>query len=651
MRRFPVLSAVVAAVLLAGGHAEGQDEEYLRVYSLIQEGDGLSTSGQLQDALAKYHEAQTALQSFRKVYPDWNPKVVDYRLEYLATKIADVTTRTPAGRQPEAVRSNTPVAPAPVRGPDTQLTELQQQVRRLQSDNELLEAKLKEALAAQPAAADPHELAKAQDTIRSLQKENELLRVVLAKTPAKSAPVPDASQSDQLKRELADTTSRLAEQTDKADALAQDKKALQSKLDDLIAASWNSTNIAATKKALDESNRELAAQTALASKLAREKDDLQARVRDLSADAGAASALRAENEILKKQLAQVQAAKPPNADDLTHRLAEAQVQIAVLQSEKENLMRERNELKDRGGPPASPTAAAPSGGATAASSSATRVRQLERERDDLQKKLEAAQKELSAKNRKTAGAKVDELAGQLEVVRTRLGVFEAQRVPYTPEELALLRQPEIPPADPKAGKKSVTELPAGAVTLVADARRDFAAGRYGKAEEKYLEALRQDEKNVYTLANLAAIQLELDHLADAESHINRALAIAPDDAFSLMILGQIRYRQQKYDESLDALGRAAKLDPQNAAIQNSLGLVLSQKGMRSAAETAFRKAILIEPGYASAHNNLAVFYAMQKPPSIPLARWHYQKALAAGLARNPDLEKMLEQSGTGENSR
>ena len=97
-----------------------------------------------------------------------------------------------------------------------------------------------------------------------------------------------------------------------------------------------------------------------------------------------------------------------------------------------------------------------------------------------------------------------------------------------------------------------------------------------------------------------------------------------------------------------------RLDPETVNLTfDSIpsGLVLSQKGMRAAAETAFRKAILIEPGYASAHNNLAVFYATQRPPLIPLARWHYQKALAAGMAHNADLEKMLDQTGAAENNR
>ena len=59
---------------------------------------------------------------------------------------------------------------------------LKEQVRQLQVDKTTLEAKLKEAFSARPAAADPRELAKAQDQAKTLQKENDLLKVTLALT-------------------------------------------------------------------------------------------------------------------------------------------------------------------------------------------------------------------------------------------------------------------------------------------------------------------------------------------------------------------------------------------------------------------------------------------------------------------------------------
>jgi len=109
-------------------------------------------------------------------------------------------------------------------------------------------------------------------------------------------------------------------------------------------------------------------------------------------------------------------------------------------------------------------------------------------------------------------------------------------------------------------------------------------------------------------------------------------------------LGQLKFRAKNYDEAFDALSRAAQINPQNPRIQNFLGLTLSEKGLRGPAETAFRKALQFDPGFAEAHINLAVVYISQEPPLVELARWHYQKALAAGHAPSPDLEKMLDPS-------
>jgi tetratricopeptide (TPR) repeat protein len=325
-------------------------------------------------------------------------------------------------------------------------------------------------------------------------------------------------------------------------------------------------------------------------------------------------------------------------------LAQARTQIAALQSDKEMLQLEKAALENRVKRSSAPAPAAVAAPTPAKAADANRIKQLERERDDLRKQLTAANKEIDSRKGKAAAARLAELEKQLATMRSRLQVYEARQMPYTPEELALFKQPEtkLAEADHSAARKSAKELPPGTVALVAEANRYYANKQLDKAEEKYLQVLQQDNKNVPTLANLAAIQLDLDHLDVAETNIKQAIALAPDDPYSLLVLGRLRFRQKKYDEAIDALSRAAKFDPQDAQIQNFLGLALSEKGLRGPAETALRKAIQLDPGYANAHNNLAVVYITQKPPLVELARWHYQKALAAGQPRNVELEKMLD---------
>ena len=263
-------------------------------------------------------------------------------------------------------------------------------------------------------------------------------------------------------------------------------------------------------------------------------------------------------------------------------MAQARAQIASLQSDKERLQLEKAAL-DKRVKQSSASGVTPAAAPTPAQAAdAKRIKQLERERDDLQKQLKTANNELNSRKSKTASARLADLEKQLAALRARLATYEARQMPYTAEELALFKQPEtkLAEADHTATRTSVKELPPGTATLVAEANRSYAAKKLDEAEEKYLQVLRQDNKNVPTLANLAAIQLDLDHLDAAERNITQAVALAPDDSYSLFVLGRVRFRQKKYDEAIDALSRAAKLDPQDAQTQNFLGLALSEKGLR-----------------------------------------------------------------------
>jgi Flp pilus assembly protein TadD len=197
--------------------------------------------------------------------------------------------------------------------------------------------------------------------------------------------------------------------------------------------------------------------------------------------------------------------------------------------------------------------------------------------------------------------------------------------------------------EPEPARKAFSELSPASAKLVADAHRYYAAGQYDQAEEAYLQVLKEDEKSVPVLADLASIELRGGRLDSAETNITRALTLSPDSAYGLSVLGRLRFRQNRYDESLDALSRAVKLEPENAEFQNFLGLVLSHKGMRGSAEAAFRKAIQIEPNFANAHCNLAMVYLSGQPPAIELARYHYKKALEHGAPHDPELEKLLDQ--------
>ncbi len=603
---------LVLAALLPATHAQnaGPDDQYVVIYSLMQQADASASADQTQQALAQYLSVQADLQRFARVYPDWNPRIVNFRLNYLAEKIAEVTPKLPVTNLIPATATAAPAAPGAAPGPlvadlQAQVGALHEQMQRMQADNSTLQSKLQEALGAQPAAIDARELASAQEKIRALMKENDLLKVSLSQ--GKTGPAPGPASAAGVAEAESDTLRQM-------------------------------------QLALAEANRKLAEQTARADRLARENQALQSRVQTLLASPDALQALREENDVLKKQIAEFKAGSPAAAENTRQsaELAEARKQIVALQSASVVSFLEKSALENRVHQlQIAAVSSAPVPGPGQAESEA-RIRELTQERDDLLAKLGEANRALYGSRKQNAAARIGELTDEVQALRSRLAVDEAQVIPYTPEELALFRQAAPQPADRDAQKKSIQELPSGAAQLVAEAQHYFSAGQYDKAEDDYQKILQHDQNNGLVLANLATIEMEQGKLDEAEKHIKEAVAQSPNDAYNLSVLGYLKFRQEKYDEALDALSRAAKLDPRNPEIENYLGVTLGHKGLRAQAETALRKALQLDPNYGAAHNNLAVVYLSQQPPRMELARWHYQKALDLGQPHNPDLERMLD---------
>lgn len=91
--------------------AETPDDQYLRIYGIIEQGDALQATGQADQALAKYREALAALQGFERDHRDWNPKLVAYRFKYLGDKVAALSAPPPAPAKTNAPAANQEAQP------------------------------------------------------------------------------------------------------------------------------------------------------------------------------------------------------------------------------------------------------------------------------------------------------------------------------------------------------------------------------------------------------------------------------------------------------------------------------------------------------------------------------------------------------------
>jgi len=594
-----LLAATVLLISLVGllpsvQAQQAADEKYIAIYGVVQQAENLAENGDPKQALDSLTDAQTQLQQFQKTYPEWNPEIVNYRLDDLAKKIAAMNAKlgaNPPAAQPAPAAPAAPAVPAvpaaaPAAAPvaPTEISPREQSLRSqldaVLTENQTLQAKLKEALSAQPAKIDTGELVQAQSQNRSLLKENALLK-------ANAMVERNTNGAIALRRQLADLLEKYNAEQARSQKLVDENAALQRDV--------KHTGIP---------------------------------------DQGSLDQLRRENEHLKSQLASLQAAagKVTAGGQLAEELQAADLRINSLQSNVTVVTLEKGALEKEVKQLSAEVAQAKSANLEG------RLRDLTEQREELTKELAAANKKGSRK----AEAPPASPTNELETLRARLAVAEAKPVPYTAEELAFFSQT---PPQPGTDQHSIHELPPGAAELVASARHHFANHEFDAAEADYRKILALDPKNPLALANLATIELQENKFAEADKHITAALAVSPNDAYNLSTLGFLRFRQEKYDESLDALSRAAQLEPNNPEIQNYLGVTLSHKGQRTQAEAALRRAIELDPLYAQAHNNLAVVYLNQTPPMPLLARWHYQKAVAAGQPRNPDLEKLLADKG------
>jgi len=188
------------------------------------------------------------------------------------------------------------------------------------------------------------------------------------------------------------------------------------------------------------------------------------------------------------------------------------------------------------------------------------------------------------------------------------------------------------------GQKQVSNE---AQQLAKKAMLAMARGDLASAQRDFETVLALAPDNAATTINLGLVAYRQKRYAAAEKRLLRAVRLQPETGLGWLILGVVYYDQEKLDAALAALAQAAVLEPKNATVHQYLGVTVGKKGWLSGAEDELRKALDLDPNYAEAHFNLAVFYLQRNPPSVELARRHYQKALDLGAAPDADVARSL----------
>ncbi len=467
-----------------------------------------------------------------------------------------------------------------------------------------------------------------------LQKRVDQLEAVVAKTATLR------QQNETYQARINELEAEIRQKTLAAGADALDrteKQALQKRIGELEgeldqAAGWRRENERNVEKIrqMEEALNRATAGVAGAPASRSEKQALQKRIDDLDKELDRMAGLKRENSRSQERIRKLEAEAGRKEELLAANAAasrrekqafEARIDDLEAGARKAAAARKENEK------------------------ALAQIRKLEQELSASSRGGAGAGKENTSRRERALGNKVAELEKEVASYQARLAALEAKPVPLTPEELALFQAPA--PALPGPVKSRAREFTGASGNLMAEANKHFSARDYEKAEEN-LQAIaaREPQPNVEILTKLAAAQLGRGELDMADKSLDQALGLQGDDPEALRLRGVTRYRQGKMSDAVNALSRATRLDPKNAETLNYLGLALSHQGQRLPAESALRRALEIQPGYPSAHYNLAVIYLSQQPPSPELARWHYQKALAGGQPRNLEFEDTLSRRET-----
>lgn len=139
-----------------------------------------------------------------------------------------------------------------------------------------------------------------------------------------------------------------------------------------------------------------------------------------------------------------------------------------------------------------------------------------------------------------------------------------------------------------------------------------------------------------------AVELAKAHqLPEAQSNFQQLLEEAPELPGVHLNLALIHFQKQEFDLARPRVDEALRLSPRNAVAHNLDGSLRRREGRFKEAQTAYVKALAIDPDYAAVHFNLAVLYDIYLQYWID-AREHYLRYQELSGSRDEQLESWID---------
>jgi predicted O-linked N-acetylglucosamine transferase (SPINDLY family) len=154
------------------------------------------------------------------------------------------------------------------------------------------------------------------------------------------------------------------------------------------------------------------------------------------------------------------------------------------------------------------------------------------------------------------------------------------------------------------------------------AQQFHGSGRLSEAEAVYRQILAVQPNYAQALHMLGVIAHQVGRHELAVDYIRRALSLTPESGTTYANLGEAYRAMNRLDEAIASYRCALDRNPNDVQARSNLGIALAGQRRFGEAIEAFEAAIRLAPGFVQAHNNLGNVLAEQLSFAAAIACYH-----------------------------
>jgi tetratricopeptide (TPR) repeat protein len=140
----------------------------------------------------------------------------------------------------------------------------------------------------------------------------------------------------------------------------------------------------------------------------------------------------------------------------------------------------------------------------------------------------------------------------------------------------------------------------------------WAKQDYQQVEFYYENALRFNDVSLEYMSYLAYAKWKLKKTEEAITLCNAILDVAPNDKWSLRLLGDVHVDQKRYHEAINCFINLSEQEPESIPYLQYLGYIYAEMGELDQARKYLQIAIHLDPVEAYSYNNLGYVYLKEK---------------------------------------